>query len=249
MNHLVSIITPLYNAQKYFRETAKSVFSQTYENWEWIIVDDCSTDNSFELAKESAKQDKRVVVFKLDKNSGSATARNKALDASRGKYVTFLDADDLLDENYLEKQLKFIESNGPVVSASYYRLTEKTKTIFHIPKTIDFKSILKGNPLSCLTTMYDREVLPNIRFPEDLDRHEDYLFWINVLKTGVIAKGNDEVLATYRLVKTSKNRTKFKLVKPLFNLYHKKIGFNFFKSSFLVLHYIIYSKKKYKGVK
>lgn len=248
MESLVSIITPLYNAHDYFDETATSVLNQTYQNWEWVIVDDCSSDDSFEIAKKYALKDERIKLQKLDKNSGSAFARNKALDIAKGKYITFLDADDLLDKCYLAKQVTFIKENGPIVSAGYMRMSEN-KTPFYVPNTVDYKTILKGNPLSCLTTMYDREVFPDARFDCDMEKHEDYLFWIKILKSGYIAIGNPEILATYRLTNNSKNSSKIKLVKPLYDLYRKKLGFNFVKSFIMVIRYIAYSRKKYKGVK
>lgn len=245
----VSIITPLYNAAAYLKETAQSVFNQTEQNFEWIIIDDKSTDNSLEIATELKKRDTRIVLLQSEVNRGSAHARNMGLDIAKGRYVTFLDADDLLDPNYLESQLKFIEKNGPIVSASYRRATDSTITEFHIPESTTYKSILKGNPLSCLTTMYDRMVFPNARFPEDMTRHEDYVFWAGLLKQGYIAKGNPEVLATYRLHASSKNSSKGKLIKPMIDAYHKKFGFNYLSSLFYTARYILYSKKKYKGVK
>lgn len=249
MNDLVTILTPLYNAESYFRDTADSVLKQTYVNWEWIIIDDCSTDGSFDIAKEYSLRDKRIILLKLQKNSGSAAARNKGLDLAKGRYISFLDADDLIHPDYLQRQLEFIRKNGPIVSAAYERLTEKTRTVFYVPEKVTYKSILKGNPLSCLSTMYDKGVFPNDRFPEDMRRHEDYFFWISLLRKGYCAFGNKNVLATYRINKSSKNADKAKLLRPLYYLYHKKMGINFLKSFIMVLRYAVYSRKKYKGVK
>lgn len=249
MSDLISIITPMYNAEKYLKETIESVFKQTYSEWEWIIVDDCSTDSSFDIASEYLKKDSRIKLFKLDKNYGSAKARNTALDNAHGKYITFLDADDILSKDYLSNQHSFIKENGPIVTASYNRLSPNNTTTFIVPEATDYNSILKGNPLSCLTTMYDFNLFKNNRFDESLQRHEDYYFWIQMLKDGYVAKGNKKILATYRLNASSKNSSKRKLVKPLFDLYHQKMSFNFLKSFIMVLRYIQYSRKKYRGVK
>ena len=249
MSPLVSVITPLYNALPYFKETAISVLSQTFTNYEWIIVDDCSADESYEAAKELAKKDNRIVLLQAEANGGSAKARNIALGKARGKYITFLDSDDLLDPNYLERQVAFIEQNGPIITASYRRKTDLSVTEFHVPSETTYQSILKGNPLSCLTTMYERAAFPDARFPEDMLRHEDYVFWANMLKTGVKATGNPEVLATYRLLPHSKNRSKAKLIKPMVDVYHKKFGFGLIRSWFYTARYVMYSRKKYKGVR
>ena len=245
---LVSIIMPTYKCGRFIAESIRSVISQTYTNWELIIVDDCSTDGSLALARKLAESDPRVTVIALEKNSGSAHARNVGLDHASGRYVTFLDADDLLDPNYLESQLRFIREHGPIISAGYRRKAETTVTDFLVPGETTYKSILRGNPLSCLTTMYDRTVFPDARFPEDMARHEDFVFWALLLKKGYVAKGNPEVLATYRIQKKSKNSNKIKLLKPMVHAYHRKLGLSLIRSLWLTFGYVLYSKKKYKNV-
>ncbi len=244
----VTVITPLYNAEGLFEDTFASVMNQTFKDYEWIIVDDCSTDSSYDLALKLSKEEPRVRVFKMPVNGGSAKARNKGLDEAKGRYITFLDSDDLLDPEYLEKQLAFIKGHGPIVSAAYRRKTANTCTDFYPPKETTYKSILKGNPLSCLSTMYDREVFPDAKFPEDLSRHEDYILWARMLRQGYTAFGNPEVLATYRLQENSKNSNKKKLIKPMVQAYHKGLGVNLFKSWFYTARYVFYSLKKYKNV-
>lgn len=246
---LVSIITPSYNCKQVFKTTFDSVLSQTYQDWEWIIVDDCSTDGSFEFIKGLAKDDKRIVVFQTPKNGGSAVARNIGLKHSTGRYITFLDSDDLLDPNYLECQLVFIKDNGPLISAGYRRQAEHTCTDFYVPDETDYKKALRGNPLSCLTTMYDREVIGDVFFDETYDRHEDYILWLSILKRGIVAKGNHKVLATYVIHSNSKNSNKSKLVKSMYRVYRESQGFNWLKSWMLVFRYALYSKKKYRDVK
>lgn len=245
----VSIITPLYNAENLFGDTYASVMAQTFEDYEWIIVDDCSSDGSYDLANRLSKDESRVRVIEMPVNGGSAKARNKGLEEAKGRYVTFLDADDLLDPTYLERQLAFIKEHGPIVSAAYRRKTANTCTDFYPPKETTYKSILKGNPLSCLSTMYDREVFPDARFPEDLDRHEDYVLWTRMLKQGHTAYGNPEVLATYRLQENSKNSNKKKLIKPMVRAYHKGLRISLIRSWFCTARYVLYSLKKYRNVR
>ena len=167
----ISIITPSYNCKQVFKATFDSVLSQTFKDWEWIIVDDCSTDGSYEYIKELAKDDKRIVVLQTPKNGGSAVARNIGLRHAKGRYITFLDSDDLLDPNYLECQLEFIKDNGPLISAGYRRQAEHTCTDFYVPEETDYKKALRGNPLSCLTTMYNKSVIGDLYFDETYNRH------------------------------------------------------------------------------
>lgn len=246
---LITIITPSYNCKRVFKATFDSVLSQTYKDFEWIIVDDCSTDGSYEYIKELAKDDKRIVVLQTPKNGGSAVARNIGLKHATGRYITFLDSDDLLDPNYLECQLEFIKDNGPLISAGYRRQAEHTCTDFYVPEETDYNKALRGNPLSCLTTMYDREVIGDVFFDETYDRHEDYILWLSILKRGIVAKGNHNVLATYVIHSNSKNSNKSKLVKSMYRVYHESQEFNWLKSWMLVFRYALYSKNKYRNVK
>ena len=142
----ISVVTPSYNCKQVFKATFDSVLSQTFTDWEWIIVDDCSTDGSYEHIKELTKDDKRIKVLQTPKNSGTAVARNIGLKHSTGRYITFLDSDDLLDPNYLEEQLEFIKDNGPIISSGYRRKTDKTCTDYYVPKENTYKSLLKGCP-------------------------------------------------------------------------------------------------------
>lgn len=245
----VTIITPAFNCKKTIAKTIKSVLLQTYSNWEWVIVDDCSTDDSYNLIKELIKNDSRIVLLKTSNNSGSAVARNIGLKHAKGRYITFLDSDDLLDSNYLECQLTFIKENGPLISSGYRRKAQHTCTDFYVPDEVDYKKALKGNPLSCLTTMYDREIIGEVYFPEDIQKAEDYVFWLSMLKRGIIAKGNHQILATYNIVPGSKSFNKIKLIKHMYKVYHKTQGFNWFKSWFYVVRWAFYGKKKYKNVR
>ena len=250
IDNLVSIITPSFNSKKYIDATFESVVNQTYKLWEWIIVDDCSTDGSYEYVLELSKKDSRIKVLKLKHNSGTSVARNEGLRNSNGRYISFLDSDDLLSPLYLEKQLSFMQKNGPIISSGYLRKTDNGKTSeFYVPDSVDYKTILKGNPLSCLTTMYDRSIIGDQLFLEDLRKREDYVFWLNILKMGFVARGNHEILATYIIHQGSKSSNKFKLIGYMHKVYHKTQGINWFKSWFYVVRWAFYGKKKYKNVR
>lgn len=245
----VSIITPAYKCRNTIEETYKSVLAQTFSDWEWIVVDDCSPDDSFSYIKELTEGDPRVTVLQTPKNGGTAVARNIGLKHAKGRYITFLDSDDLLDPNYLECQLLFMKEHGPLISAGYRRKAKHTCTDFFVPDEVNYEKALKGNPLSCLTTMYDRSVIGDVFFLEDIDRPEDYVFWLNILRKGIIAYGNPVVLATYNIRDGSKSSNKFKLIGYMHKVYHKTQGINWLKSWFYVVRWAIYGKKKYRNVK
>lgn len=247
--NLVSIITPLYNCKDYFSDTFHSVINQSIKNFEWIIVDDCSTDGSYDCVKQLSSAFENIKILKTQKNGGTAIARNIGLKYATGRYITFLDSDDLLEPNYLEEQIKFIQENGPIITAGYKRAASKTTTNFIPRAEIDYKDLLKGNDCSCLTTMYDKSIIGERYFPEDMKRCEDYVFWLSILKDGYIVKGNPQVLATYNIHEGSKSSKKFKLIKYMFRVYHKTQGINWFKSWFYVIKWAFYGKKKYKNVK
>ena len=245
----VSIITAAHNCESFILDTFNSVINQTYSNWEWIITDDCSTDDTVEYLKSLIGNDKRIILLQLDKNSGSAVARNTSLRKATGRYITFLDSDDLLDKDYLEKQVNFIKENGPIVSAGYRRLTENSCTDFYVPDSVNYKQILCGDPLSCLTTMYDKDAIGERYFLETVKKREDYIFFLDILKDGFVARGNDEILATYKIHKGSKTSNKFKLVKYQYYVYHKTQNLNWLKSWYYVFRWMCYGLKKYRNVK
>lgn len=248
-NLIVSIITPAFNCAKTIADTYKSILNQTFKLWEWIVVEDCSTDDSFNFIKKMVGDDARIKLFRTEKNSGSAAARNIGLRNASGRYITFLDSDDFLDSNYLEEQLKFIKLNGPIVSSGYRRMTQKSNTIFMVPDLMDYKTILKGNPISCLSTMYDKDIIGNVFFPESFKYCEDYIFWLNILKKGYVARGNKKVLATYRITSTSKSANKFKLIKHQYLVYRKSQNINWFLSCYYTIRWAFYGLKKYKNVR
>lgn len=245
----VTIITPSFNSKGYFLETFKSVINQTYKNFEWIIVDDCSTDGSYEFINELIKNEQRIKLLRLDQNSGTAKARNTGLKHASGRFITFLDADDTIDETYLEDQLTFLNDNGPIVSSAYRRIAGKSVTNFFVPEKVSYRDLLKTCSLSCLTTMYDKEIVGDCFFPENMKKAEDYPFWLNILKKGFVAKGNQKVLASYRILEGSRSRNKFSLIRHIFYVYHVSQGFNFFKSIFYVFRWAFNGFNKYKNVK
>ncbi len=199
MNDLVSIITPSYNTAKYIGETIRSVQAQTYENWEMIIVDDCSTDNTDEVVLEYLS-DTRIKYLKNDKNSGAAISRNYALREARGKWIAFLDSDDIWMPTKLEKQIAFMVSGGYHFSYTQYEeIDEQSKPLGVLvtgPKRITKRGMYNYCHVGCLTVMYDAEYVGLIQI-EDIKKNNDYAMWLKVCKRAECFL-LEEPLAKYR---------------------------------------------------
>ena len=221
MKNKVSIITPLYNSEKFIAETIESVLQQTYTNWEMIIVDDESTDNGVEIVEEYKKKDSRIKLIKLRVNSGSSTSRNKAIELSEGRYIAFLDSDDIWLPNKLEKQIKFMSNNNITFSFTAYRwINEKGKILdktIEVPKETIYRKTLLFNKIGTLTGIYDTNKLGKIYMP-NIRKRQDYALWLKILKQ-VNGYGLNEVLSYYRLREGSISSNKIKLIKHQWMLY------------------------------
>ena len=199
MCDLVSIIMPSYNTEKYIEDSINSVLNQTYQNWELLIVDDCSTDNTDEGVAKFLS-DKRIRFFKNEKNSGAAVSRNKALREAKGKWIAFLDSDDLWTPEKLEKQIKFMVDNDYHFSyANYAEIDEASKPLGRLitgPKKITKKKMYNYCWPGCLTVMYNSEVVGLIQI-EDIKKNNDYALWLKVCKKANCYLLN-ETLGQYR---------------------------------------------------
>lgn len=249
-NQLISIITPMYNGEKYVSQTIESVLSQTYPNWEMVIVDDGSKDNSPQIVENYSQKDQRVRLIRQS-NAGSAAARNNALRHASGRYICFLDADDLLDDQFLEKQLNFLKSkDAGIVYASYRRVNEENKEIlkpFIVPNKVNYKGLLKTCSIPCLTAMYDKEKTGEMFFNESLkSMRDDFVFWLSMLKRIDYAYGNKEVLASYRVFATSTTGNKKKVMKPQFMVYYKVERLGLVKSAYYFMNWAINGFFKYR---
>mgnify|MGYP003969740401 CR=1 FL=1 len=248
MNNLISIITPSYNSSKFISQTIESVLSQTYENWEMIIVDDMSPDNSNEIIEEFIEKDSRIKVIKLEKNSGPAVARNRAIKEANGRYIAFLDADDLWMPEKLEKQIKFMNENNLSFTYSSYKLIDEDNNDlgeFITKETISYNSMLKTCSVGCLTAIYDTEKLGKVFMPNILKR-QDYGTWLKILKNIKTTKGIIEPLATYRILKNSVSSNKIKASMYQWKIYREVEKLSLFKSIYYFVQYAYYGFKKYK---
>lgn len=198
MGDLVSIIMPSYNTERFIAESIKSVQAQTYKNWELIIVDDCSTDNTDEVVE--GFQDERIIYLKNEKNSGAAVSRNRALREAKGRWIAFLDSDDLWLPEKLEKQISFMKEKGYAFSyTNYVEINEKSEAIgvkVTGPKHITRHGMYNYCWPGCLTVMYDANVIGLIQI-EDIKKNNDYAMWLKVCKKADCYL-LDEYLAEYR---------------------------------------------------
>lgn len=246
--YLVSIITPLYNCEDLLEETLKCVLNQTYKNWEMLLVDDCSTDNSAKIAKEYEKKDKRFKYIKLKENSGAAIARNTALENSKGRFIAYLDSDDTWKLEKLEKQVNFmLQNNYGFTCTDYEKIDENNKSLktIKIPERVNYNLYLRNTIIQTVGVMVDTEitgkevlVMPNIR------RRQDAATWCQILKAGYDCYEVPEVLSNYRVVKNSLSSNKFKAVKGTWTLYRDIEKLPLWKSCVCFVGYAFNAVKK-----
>ncbi|TJY34755.1 glycosyltransferase family 2 protein [Pontimicrobium aquaticum] len=250
---MVSIIMPSYNSEPYIAASITSVINQTYQDWELIIVDDASTDNSYNIISEFSKKDNRIKLIKQTQNLGAGAARNTAIKAAKGNYIAFLDSDDIWKPHKLEKQLEYMRSKAKAICFSSYELINEegkplNKIVEALPK-LSYRKQLKCNYIGNLTGLYNAERLGKIYMP-GIKKRQDWVMWLNAIKKGGKAIGIKESLAYYRVRKGSVSSNKFALVTHNFNMYNKELGFGFFKSvKYLVLFFYEYFFVKSKQTK
>lgn len=244
--YLVSVITPAYNCEKYIKECMDSVIEQTYQNWEMIIVNDKSTDNTKKIIEEYIKKEPRIKLYNQQVNSGAAAARNKAIAISKGRFIAFLDSDDAWKPNKLERQIKFmIDNNYGFTFTSYEIMSDKPKgqkKIFHVPKKINYNQYLKNTIIGCLTVIMDKKILGEVKV--ETGHLEDVLTWMKYLKKGNIAYGLDQDLASYRVAENSVSSNKFKNAKRYYKCLRERQNLSLIKSLYCQIGYMFNAAKK-----
>jgi teichuronic acid biosynthesis glycosyltransferase TuaG len=244
-NKRVSIITPSYDSSKYIASTIKSVLGQTYYNWEMLIIDDCSLDDSNSIVEKFIKNDSRIKLFKLDINSGPANARNFGIERAEGEYIAFLDADDMWLPCKLEMQIKFMEEYNLFLTYSSYNTIDENGSFINkrtIKKTITYNDMLKSNYIGNLTGIYNCKKLG--KYYMDNVGHEDYTLWLKIIKDIKIAYGVIEPLANYRITSTSLSSNKIKTLKWQWDIYKKTACLNILQSIYYFIHYLYNAIKK-----
>lgn len=248
---LVSIITPLYNSEKYIGATIRSVLAQTYKNWEMIIVDDCSEDDGVEVAR--SYRDSRIKIYSLKENSGGSAARNYAIERAGGRYIAFLDSDDLWKEEKLGKQVEFMKRKDAEFSYTWYSKIDEsgryTGRVGSIPGNLDYKRLLRANYIGCLTGVYDTKRIGKVYLPV-IKRRQDYALWLEVIKKTGTAMCLEEDLALYRVRSNSLSQSKVKRLYYNYLVYYQVEKFGAIKSFIYLLgNAFIKTGFKYKEVR
>ena len=248
-NTLVSIITPSYKSEKFIAATIKSVLSQTYTDWEMIIVDDVSPDTSNKVIDTYIQKDNRIKLIQLEQNSGPAIARNTAIETAKGRYIAFLDADDLWLPDKLEKQIDFMSKKNLSFTYCSYRLIDEYGNplgVFQTKKRITYEGMLKTCSIGCLTAIYDTHILGK-RYMPDILKRQDYGLWLQLLKEINSTQGIMEPLAVYRILDHSVSSNKFISAQYQWKIYREVEKLNIWKSLYYFVFYTINGIMKYRS--
>ena len=248
VKELVSIIMPNYNGAKYVRESIDSIIAQSYENWELLFVDDCSTDESLKIVE--SYNDKRIRILQNETNLGAAISRNNAIREAKGKWIAFLDSDDVWDKDKLSKHLEYMSKNQVEFSCtSYFVVDEQNKPIKEFAPAKDeygYYDILKHCYIGCSTVIYDCEKIGKVYAPENAPKREDFACWLSILKNGKKVACFHESLTTYRLRKGSVSSNKFGLIKYQWNVLRRVEKISLVKSAYYMVHWAIKGFLKYR---
>ena len=248
---LISIVMPAYNAGKYIEQAIESVIGQTYKNWELIVLDDGSVDDTKEIIQQKVQCDKRIFLYENESNMGVSATRNRGIEVAKGDWVAFLDSDDAWEKEKLEKQVSFLENHEDakiIFTASAYINEENKRSdyILHVPTTVGFKELLKQNVISCSSVLVRKKYLQKYAMPGD-KLHEDYTVWLKILEDGSLAYGIDEPLLIYRVSSKSKSGNKVNAAKMQMRVY-QYLGLSVWQSIYYMICYTIRNLKKYKEI-
>lgn len=248
MTPLVTVIMPVYNAERYMEQSIESIIAQTYQKWELLIVDDGSTDSSVQIMQEYCSRDRRIQMILSTGNEGVASARNKGIQAAKGEYIAFLDSDDLWKAEKLKIQIHYMqEHNCGFVYSAYDVIDEKNvyqKTITPYWDKVSYKKLLNTNIIACCTAVIKSEYIKDNLMPQL--KHEDYATWLNILKNHqLIAECVPGILASYRLVKGSVSSNKIKTIGWNWKIYRYNQQLGFLRSVRQIISFICMTGFKY----
>lgn len=230
MNELISIIVPVYNAEKFIRETMDCVRAQTYPQWELLLVEDRSRDGSADAIKKyiEEKSDTRVRLIRQPSNRGAAQARNRGVQEAEGRYIAYLDADDLWPPEKLEKELTFMKEKEAAFVFTGYEFADEngvgTGKIVRVPETLNYRQALSNTTIFTTTVMFDTDKISKELLEMPDIKSEDTALWWKVLRQGYTAYGLNENLAKYRRAGKSLSSNKLEALRRIWNLYRKAEG-------------------------
>lgn len=244
MNNHVSVIMPCYNAEKTISDSIMAILAQTYQEFELMIIDDCSIDNTSSILIHYSSIDSRIRVFSTDKNTGSPSIpRNIGIQNANGRYIAFCDSDDIWLPTKLEEQIPLFDDETSIVYSNYEKtdsVLNRNKRYIIAPKQATYNSLLNGNYIGNLTGIYDTEKVGRV-YQQHI-YHEDYVMWLEILKKGYIAKNTNTITAIYRESSNSFSASKIKVLKWQWNIYRKILNCNLLESLY---HFTIYAIKAF----
>ncbi len=237
--YLVSVIMPAFNAEKYIAESIESVRNQSYQRWELLIINDCSTDSTGDVVKSYAQKDQRIQYCCLDKNSGAAVARKRGIEKAKGRFIAFLDSDDVWLPEKLAKQIKCMLDNSFSFTCTQYGKIDEKGNILDVliddSQIRTYKDLLKRCPGNS-TVIYDASKLGKI-YPADIKKRNDYVLWLDVIKKSGNLYCYPELLAYHRLTPNSISSKKLQLIKYHWYIYREKEHLNVFYCACLILYW------------
>ena len=239
----VSIIVPVYNAEKYIEETIQNLQEQTYKNYEIIFVDDKSTDKSAEIIKKYVND--KLILIQNEKNEGPAISRNKGLNNANGRYICFQDADDLWEKDKIEKQLKFIKEKKCAFIYTGFKFKYKNKyKIVNVQQELTYKQALINMKILTISVMFDTNKIDKelLKMPDI--QNEEIATWYKILRNNYVAYGIDEPLVTYRKTKKTRSSNKLKNFKNRWYIYKKIEKLNNIQAIYYMICYVFFGIKK-----
>lgn len=246
--NLVSIVTPAWRAARFVGATIRSVQAQDYTNWEMLIVDDCSPDDTVAVVASFAQHDPRVRLIRQPRNGGPAAARNAALDAAAGRYLAFLDSDDLWLPAKLSTQLAFMRMQRVALSyTEFRRISEdgsRTGERVKVPTSLTYRQLLCDTSIATSTVMIDRTLTGDFRMKKTY--YDDFAAWLEILRRGHVARGLREDLMRYRVVGNSVSRDKMRSAAMVWRTYREIERLGVLDSSWCLLNYAIRGALKYR---
>lgn len=248
---LISIIMPCYNAEAYIDEAILSVLEQTEKNWELIVINDGSKDQSRHVVERFTTSDSRIRLIENEQNMGVSKTRNRGIEISKGRWIAFLDSDDVWEGNKLEKQMRLNkEKNAQFIFTGCNVIDENSKVIgkmSNIPLMVTYPQLQRWNMITCSSVLISREALGDLRFEKDYSR-EDYLLWLKVLYNLQTAYALDESLVQYRITENSRSSNKIKMIRDTYRV-HRFLGTGRVISILYTLsHFITAYRRKYRSI-
>lgn len=232
---LVSIVVPCYNVSKYIGAAIDSVLAQTYSNWELLITDDASTDDTLDIVKGYVERDHRIRVYRLERNCGAGEARNNSVANAQGRYIAFLDADDWWYPNKLELQMQFMLSNGHEFTFTAFEYADAELNVIgvsHKPKSISSSAMKYGCNIGTPGVIYDTQRIGKMYMPS-MRNSEDWSLWINISEKTGAAYSINTPLWKYRTLRNSQSRDKLRVVNSVIKVYTNILHWSKFKSALI----------------